>query len=118
MVIAVGAMRMVKMAVNKIVHVIPVRHRLVTAAWAMGVPEFMPAAGVIRSTGARVGSRYGYDMLVHMIAMRVMQVPVVKIVGMVFVANCQMPAIDTMLVIVVRVMSVAASCHGGSGACK
>jgi hypothetical protein len=53
MVVAVVAMRMVKMARHSIVHMIAVRHRFVAATGAVDMAGLVPAAAVVR--GAAVG---------------------------------------------------------------
>jgi len=52
-VVAVIAVRVVKMAGNAIIHVVAMRHRLVAAAGAMHMARLMPAAAVVG--GAAVG---------------------------------------------------------------
>jgi hypothetical protein len=53
MVVAVVAMRMVKMARHSIVHMIAVRHRFVATTGAVEMAGLVPTAAVVR--GAAVG---------------------------------------------------------------
>jgi hypothetical protein len=52
-VVAVVAVRVVKMAGDAIIHVVAVRHRVMAAAWAVHMARLMPAATVVG--GAAVG---------------------------------------------------------------
>jgi hypothetical protein len=52
-VVAVVAMRVVKMVGDPIVHMIPVRHRFVATSGPVGMSRLMPTAAVVR--GAAVG---------------------------------------------------------------
>jgi hypothetical protein len=53
-VVAVVAVRVVQVAVDQIVDVIAMRHRLMTASGAVFMPRFVPAALMLRSAAVRV----------------------------------------------------------------
>ena len=53
MIVAVAAVRMVKMAGDAIIHVVAVRHRLVAAAEAVHMARLVPTAAMVG--GAAVG---------------------------------------------------------------
>jgi hypothetical protein len=65
---------------------------------------------MVRCTGSGVGPRDVQPMFVDMIAVDVVQVPVVKIILMIAVANGLMAAVGTMLVTVPIMYGVIA--HG------
>jgi hypothetical protein len=102
MVIAMVAMRVMQVAVDEIIDVIPVRHGGMAAAWAMNVAGRMRAATVIRRAGRGVRPRHFQDVLLHLAAVGIMQVAVVEIVHVVSVLNGGVPATWPMLMRVVR----------------
>ena len=53
-VVAVVAVRMVKMASDAIIHVVAVRHRLVAAAGAVHMDRVMPAAAMVGSAAVGI----------------------------------------------------------------
>ncbi|MFA5901879.1 MAG: hypothetical protein WC829_22510 [Hyphomicrobium sp.] len=104
MVVAVIAVRMMEVAVDKIVDVIAVRHSLVTAARSVYVADLVPLALELRGAAIRVLLRDFNHMLVDMIDMRMVQMPVVQIVDMIAVLHCRMAATGTMFVRMIGVM--------------
>ena len=64
----------------------------------MDMAKLVAAAGMMRRAAIRIGLAHRDHMLVHMVAMRTVQVAVVKIVDMVAVANGGVPAIGAVLV--------------------
>lgn len=77
MVVAMVAMGMVQPAIDQIIDMIAMRHRFMAAAGTMHMVAGQPciAAG-------RVGGADRDDMFIHMVAMRMMQMPVVQIIDM------------------------------------
>lgn len=112
MIIAMCAVRMVEVAVHQIVHMVAVRHNFVATTWPMYVRRFMTITGVARGACTRVRRRNRNHMLIHVIAMRVMQVTIMKVVHMVVVANGQMSAACAVLVVVMREVCLIAGGHG------
>lgn len=104
-------MRMMQVAVDEIINVLSVGNGFMAAARSMDMGGIMPRAAVFRRTGSRIGGAYLDDMFVHMIAMRVMQVPVVKVVDMIAVADSRMTAARLMLVVVIEMMRQCAMIH-------
>src|SRR5438105_4137677 len=100
------------MAAHKVVHMITVWDALMSAAGAMNVPGFVCAAIVPWRAVVGIFSSSGNLMVVHMIAMHVVQVPIVKIVGVALVLHGGVAAIGAMLVRVTFVLRT-----GGSHAC-
>lgn len=110
-VIAVVSVRMVQVAVDEIVDVVPMWYGWVATIRPMHVSGFMPFAAMIRSAFRRIGGAYLDLALVDMVLVRVVQVAVVKVVNMVPVPDCNVAAIRPVHVgmVVVDVMLV----HGG-----
>jgi hypothetical protein len=102
-VVAVVAVRMVEVVGNQVVDVISVRHRLMTASGPVGVPGLMALAGVLR--GAVLGVRFADldDVLVDVALVRVMEVAVVEVVHVSVVADRDVAAVRTVLVVVTLV---------------
>jgi hypothetical protein len=75
-VIAVAVMRMMQVAVDKIIHMVSVRHCRVATVGAVHMTGVMRAAGM-RLARSRIGSRHLQSALVIVAVMRFMQVAVV-----------------------------------------
>ena len=80
MVVAVIAVRVVKMVGDAIVDVVAVRHRLVAAVRTVHMARLMSTATMVGSAAIGVLARYLDHMLVDMILVRVVEVTVVQIV--------------------------------------
>lgn len=106
-----GAVRMVQMAFHQIVDMIAMGHRLVSAIGSMDVSRLMAGAAVIRRAGIRIGLRNLDLMLVDVIAMRMVQVPIVKIVDMVAMPQSDMAAPRTMRVCMAVMVSLRTRAH-------
>jgi hypothetical protein len=100
------AMRMMQASAHQVIDVIPMRHGFVTAGGAMLV-------GAARSRRALhgVGGIDRDGMLVDMILVHVVQMPVVQVIDVTFVAHRRMPAIGTMLVGMIGMMLLCAGRH-------
>jgi hypothetical protein len=105
--------RMVKVAIDEIVDMVAVRDRLVSASRPVHVTRLVSGATVIRCAAIRVLGGHFNDVLVHVIGMRVMQMPVVQVVDMIAVAHRRVPAGGTMLMRMIGVMRLGARCHRG-----
>lgn len=79
-IIAVAAVRMVQMAVDQVVNMVGMRHTLVSAAGTVHVAALMPSARVIRRALRPVRAVVFQDVLIHVVAMDVMQMTVVHVV--------------------------------------
>ena len=77
MIIAVIPVWMMQMAVDQIVDVVPVRHRLVPAARPMHVTGFVTAAVMRRRALIGVGSTDRNHVLIDVVPMRMMEMPIV-----------------------------------------
>ena len=112
MIITVITVRMVEVAFNQVVGVVAVRNSLVSASRPVFVALFMSAAIVVRGTRCRVLPAYADLMLVNVIAVCVVEVPIVKIILMAVVLHGRVSAVRTMHVSVrfVYLMIVHFSC--------
>jgi hypothetical protein len=110
-VVAVIAVRMMQVPVDEIVDVVAVRHRLVPAAGAVLVARLMPLAPVLGRAAVGVLGRDLDDVLVDVVAVRMVQVSVVQVVDVIAVADGGVPAAWAMLVGMIGVMRLRARCH-------
>lgn len=92
MVVAVVAVRMMKVAAHEIVHVISVRNGLVSTSGAVLVICAVGGARVARRAVRRIRRAHSHSVFVHVVGMGVMEVAVVQVVGVVFVTDGQMAA--------------------------
>jgi hypothetical protein len=87
MIVTVIGVRMVQMAINEVIDMIAVRHRLVATIGAVSVRTFVTAAVVVGRAALRVLRTYFQDMFLNKRrasgADRMMKVPVVKVIDMV-----------------------------------
>jgi len=96
-VVAVVAVRVMQMAVDKVVDVVAVRHRLVAATRTVAMVGVMTAAAMVGRAAVRVALAHGDDMLVDVVLVRMMQVAVMEIVDVAIVAHGEMAAPGTVL---------------------
>lgn len=90
MVVAMACVRVMEVPVDEIVDVIAMRDGFMTAASAMPVSGVVAGAGVARRAGSRIGAAHFDHVLIDMIAVRLMQVAVVKIVYVIAVLDGDM----------------------------
>jgi hypothetical protein len=103
---------MVQVTVDQVVDVVTVRHRLVPASWPVHMIGVVRTAPVLGRAPVRISRRHLNDVLVDVIAMHMMQMPVVEEVHMVAMANSCMPAARTVLMPVTDVLAARAGAHG------
>jgi len=99
-------MRVVQMPIHEIVDMAVMRHRLVSAAGTMDMARFMTGTAMIRRAGVWVRLRHLDHMLVHMVAMRMVQMTIMQIVDMVAVPQCGVAAAGAMRVAMVGVVGL------------
>jgi len=87
-IITVAAAGMVQMTFHQVINVITVGHGFVTTAVSMFVTAVVAAALVLRCAICRIGAANAQRVIVHMIAMYVMEVTVMKIVFMTIMLDC------------------------------
>jgi hypothetical protein len=107
-VIAMIAMRMMEASAHQVIDVIPVRHGFVTAGRAMLV-----RAARLRRALHGVGGIDRDGVLVDMVVVHVVQMPVVQVIDVAFMAHRRMPAVGTMLVGMIGMMLLGARSHDG-----
>ena len=98
MIVAVFPVRMVQVPLDQIVGVIAVQHGLVSAIGSMNVAGFVCPALVVRRAAILVRRPVGQRVLVDMISMYVVQMTVVKIIGVAVVPNRGVAAIHAVSV--------------------
>lgn len=113
MIVAVVPVRVVQVAVDQVVNVIPVGQGLVTAAWTMHMAGLVPGAAVVGCADRRVGVAYGYDVLVDMVAVRMVQMTIVQVIDMVTVLYGRVATAWTVKVVVAGMMRLGACGRGG-----
>ena len=104
-------MRVVQMPIDEIVDMALMRYRLVSAAGTMDMAGFMTGTAMIRRAGVGVGLRHLDHMLVHVVAMRMVQMAIMQIVDMVAVPQCGVTAAGAMRVAMVGVVGLRTATH-------
>jgi hypothetical protein len=111
MVVAMIAMRMMQVTVDKVVDVIAVWYRFVSTARPVHVACIMSAAIVVRRTLIRVFRADLKFVLVDMIAMRMMQVTIMQVIDMIAVPDSSVSAVRAVLMVVVGMMRFITGTH-------
>jgi len=91
------AVRMVQVAVDQIVDVIAVRHGFMAASRPVHVVGSMAGALVVRGAAIGVSLRNFDDVLIDVVAMRMLQVTVLQIIDVVAVVDGRVPALGAVL---------------------
>jgi hypothetical protein len=89
------------MVSNKVIHVIAVRNSLVRAVWTMDMSLIMSATRMFGGASVRIRLAHLEDVFIYMIEVRVMQVAVMQIVGMIGVGDRHMTTGRAMLMCVI-----------------
>jgi hypothetical protein len=111
MVIAVISVWMMQVAIHQIVDVVPMRHRFVSATWAVYVIWRMAATVMVGRTAVRVFCAYLNSVLIDMIAMRMVQMPIMQIVDVVAMPDGRVPAVRAVLVVMMGMVGFIAGAH-------
>ena len=111
MVVAVLAVRVVEMIADEIVDVIAVRNLLMPAIRPVLVRGPVPAAVVLRRTRLGIFAIDLENVLVDVVAMRMVQMPVMQIIDVTVVLNRGMTAARTMLMGVIGMDVVLRIAH-------
>lgn len=112
MVVAMAAVRVVQMAIDQIVDMVAMRHGFMAATGPMDMAGGMAGARMVRRASDRIGRRRFDMVFIDMIAVQVMQMPVMQIIDMALVADGGMAAGRAMLVGMLVVMGLVAGRHG------
>jgi hypothetical protein len=105
----VVAVRVMKMTVDQVIDMIPMRYCFVSATWAVDVTLFVAAA--VWRTLVRVFCADLDLVFVNMIAMRMVQMAIMQIVDVATMFDRGVSAARAMLMVVVSVMSFVARAH-------
>ena len=100
MIVAVSAMEVVQMAIHQVIDVISVGYCRVATVRSVHVRLLMSGAVMVRCALLRIDRGYLNAVIVHMIAVRMMQVAIVKIVDVAIVLHRDMTTVRAMLVAV------------------
>jgi hypothetical protein len=96
MVVTVPIVRVMKVAVNQIIHMIPVRDAFVPATGPMLMCRLMPGTLVVGRAALGIGCSDVKHMLVDMFAMHVVHMSVVEVIDMAIMNDSGMPALGAM----------------------
>jgi hypothetical protein len=107
-IVAVIVMGMVKVTIDQIIDMVAVRHRFMATAGSVHVARFVAFARV--PLGAVIGIRvaHGQPVLVVVVAMRMQQMAVLKVVRMAFVLDGE---VATLIVMFVDMPAVGFAVH-------
>ena len=86
-VVAMVAVRMMEMAVHKVVNMVAMRNGGMSAFGAVNMLRLMFGGGISRRAFVRVGRINGNSMFIHVVAMRMMKMAILKIINMPFVPD-------------------------------
>jgi hypothetical protein len=106
------AVRMMQVAIDQIVHMASMRHRLVAAPGPMYVTWIVTGAPMLRSALVGIGRGDLDDMFIDVVAMHMMEMPVMQIVDMAVMMNGRMPAIRAVNMRMIGMLGVGACRHG------
>ncbi|HEY2438547.1 MAG TPA: hypothetical protein VGH93_15300 [Solirubrobacteraceae bacterium] len=87
MLVAVVAMRVVQVIADEVIDVVAMRHGLVPAALTMGMVALVALAAMVRGARVRPAGVDLEDVLVDMVAVRVMEMALVKVVDVIGVLD-------------------------------
>ena len=114
MVVAVITVRMVQVPVYQIVHMVTMGYRGMAATRSMYVIGCMTGALVLWRAGVGVRRGDANHMFIDMVAVRMVHMAIVQVVNMAFMLNSDVPAIGSMLVVMVVMVGLVARCHGNT----
>ena len=96
-IVAVVAVWVVKVTIHEIIGMIAVRDGLVAAVGTMPVSGLVSPAIVVGGAFGRISSVHLEPVIIHMTLVRMMHVPVVKVVGVSIVQNSGVTAAGSVL---------------------
>ncbi len=92
-IVAVVVVRVVQVPIHQIIDVVAVRHGFMTTVWTVHMARFVCATRVMRRADHRVAVVHCERVLIHVVAVRRVQMPVVQVVHMIVVHNRRMSAV-------------------------
>jgi hypothetical protein len=99
------------MAVDQVINMIPMWHRLVSASWPVDMPRLVSATVVLWGTTIRVLVADFDSMLIDMPRMWMMQVAVMKKIDMTVMPDRRVAAVLAVPVVMVDMVRQFASAH-------
>lgn len=99
------------MSLDQVVYVISVRNSFVTASGSVYMGPIVCTAAVLWCAPVGIGCRHFNRMFIDVVAMHMVQMPVVKEINVVAVADCGMTAIGTVDVWMVAMLLTCANRH-------
>jgi hypothetical protein len=109
-VVAVIAVRVVKMSGDPIVHMVAVRHRIVAASGPVDMTRVVPTAAMVGGAAVRVLAWHLDHVLVDMTFVRVVEVTIVQVIGVACVTH---GGVSTARAVLMRMVGM-----GGGGASR
>lgn len=94
-IVAVAIVGVMKVAIDQVVDVIPMRHGLVTTAGSVDVRRIVAGTHVTAGASIRVGLVDRDHVLVDVVAVKVVEVPVMKVVRVSVVSQGRMPTLGS-----------------------
>jgi len=105
------AVRMVKMAVDQVIDMVPVWHGFVPASGPVNMAGFVSATVVVRGASVGVLLTDFESVFIHMPRMWMMQMAVMEKVDVPVVPYCRMAAVLAVPVVMVGMVRQIASAH-------
>ena len=111
-VIAMTVMGIMQMAADQVVDMISMRHSLMAAPRSVHVSLLMPGTFMPGCAVFRIGLRDGYNVLINMAAVRVVQMAIVQIVNVIVMNDTFMTAFRAMRMSMIFVLWQVTISHG------
>jgi hypothetical protein len=96
MIIAMVAVRVMKMPVDQVVHVIPMGHSFMPASRSMHMARVVRTAAVLGCAPVGIGLRYFNLMFIDVIAVHMVQMPIMQVINVASVADGRVTTIGSM----------------------
>jgi len=98
MIVAMVAVRVMKMPFDQVVHVIAMGHSFMPASRSVHMALVVRAAAVLGCAPVGIGLRYINLVFIDVIAVHMVQMPVMQVINVASVADGRMAAIGSMSV--------------------
>jgi hypothetical protein len=106
------AVRMMEPTADKIVDVVAVRNRFVSAAGTMDMAGFVAFVAILGRAPDRVLSRHFNDVLIDAVPFWVVQMSVMQVVDVVAMPHCEVTALRAMMMRMVGMGEMVMGRHG------
>ena len=111
-IVTMVAMRMMEPTADKIVDVVAVRNRLVSATGTMDMAGFVAFVAILGRASDRVLSRHFNDVLIDAVPFWVVQMSVMQVVDVVAMPHCEVTAFRAMMMRMVGLGEMVMGSHG------